>query len=139
MNQFARFPIMKLMFVLVCLVLTMGCVKVGGKYRCLNRRTISELQCHETNDKEQLDIVVLDYRSSPLPGSRVSLKSEHGELLTATIDYKSEISFPVQPATWSLSIELEGFNSHNQIIKVESHQSCKIHIYLGDEPVEQFQ
>lgn len=131
---------MRLPLILCTLVLTLGCTRVGGKYRWVNRRTVSDIQCHATNEPEHLSITVLNYQSLPLPGASVKLASAvQPNALVENTNSRGEVAFAVRPADWGLIVSLEGFNTHQQHIEIQSTQMCTVHIYLGDEPEQQFQ
>jgi hypothetical protein len=128
---------MTALLIICFLLLVIGCIKVGGKFRWVNRRTVSDIVCESTTQEQRLNISVFDYKSSPLPGASLILKrndqSEEGEEIANS---KGEATFSVGPSQWTLVITIEGFNTHEQRITILNQQSCTIRVYLGNVPQE---
>jgi hypothetical protein len=123
-------------------MLLSSCIKVAGKHYSLNRKTVSKIQCEPANGTEPPNLVVIvsNFKSLPLPGSLITLKGSTKEQdVTRMKKNVSEAVFSLTPGKWEMSVDLEGFNNHQQIIVMKKYESCRIDVYLGDTMAEAFE
>jgi hypothetical protein len=103
--------------------------------------TSSQLNCEPiTADGANLIITVFDDQSHALPGATVTVRSIANDTLISQ-DYTrpdGPIRKTITLESVQVSVELEGFYSYKQTVRIPNGQRCTILIHISPDPDAQF-
>ena len=124
--------------VVVAFVAT-ACAIVHGRVRPVWNASWSELSCTEANaaDQDVLMVLVKDEAGKTLPGVTITATPDSHEVggsRQSVTDRYGEVQMKLAPSTWSIEVELIGFERTQRRLSVPGGYRCHLLVYLHLEP-----